>query len=81
VKELRRLGGRHAGALGLLRGAWWEALIGQMAAIHFQLVPLLADRTEIPFQLTIGWIERDGEPIYQHRAELIQRSIDGQGET
>jgi hypothetical protein len=58
----------------------WEALIGQTAAIHFALVPLLADKTGIPFQLTIGWIERDGKPIYQHDESLIHRFIEGKTE-
>jgi hypothetical protein len=58
----------------------WEALIGQTAAIHFALVPLLADKTGIPFQLTIGWIERDGKPIYQHDESVIQRFVEGKTE-
>jgi hypothetical protein len=33
----------------------WEALIGQTAAIHFSLVPLLYDKTGIPFQLMVGF--------------------------
>ena len=59
----------------------WEALIGQTAAIHFALVPLLADKTGIPFYLTIGWIERHGKPIYQHDESLIQRFIQGKTAT
>jgi hypothetical protein len=58
----------------------WEAMMGQTAAIHFALVPLLADKTGIPFQLTIGWIERDGKPIYQHDESLIQRFVEGKTE-
>jgi hypothetical protein len=54
----------------------WEALIGQTAAIHFALVALLADKTRIPYQLTIGWIERHGKPIFQHDDTLIQRFVD-----
>jgi hypothetical protein len=55
----------------------WEAMMGQTAAIHFALVPLLCDKTGIPFYLTIGWVERDGKPIYQHDETLIQRFIEG----
>ena len=57
-----------------------EALMGQTAAIHFQLVPLLADTTGIPFSLTTGWIERHGKPIYRHDESLIQRFIDDKTE-
>lgn len=35
-----------------------EELIGQTAAIHFALVPLLLEATGVPFQLTIGWCIR-----------------------
>ena len=58
----------------------WEALQGQTAAIHFALVPLLADTTGIPFNLTIGWIERHGKPIYRHDESLVQRFIDDKTE-
>jgi hypothetical protein len=58
----------------------WQALIGQTAAIHFALVRLLADKTGIPFQLTIGWIEYQGKPIYQHDETLLQRFLEGKTE-
>jgi hypothetical protein len=58
----------------------WKALIRQTAAIHFSLVPLLYDKTGIPFQLTIGWVERHGKPICQHDESLIQRFIEGKTE-
>jgi hypothetical protein len=54
-----------------------DSMIGQTAAIHFALVPLLYDKTGIPFNLTIGWIVRKGKPIYQHDERLIQRFIEG----
>ena len=50
-----------------------DSMIGQTAAIHFALVPLLYDKTGIPFNLTIGWIVRKGKAIYQHDERLIQR--------
>jgi hypothetical protein len=31
-----------------------DSMIGQTAAIHFALVPLLYDKTGIPFNLTVG---------------------------
>jgi hypothetical protein len=58
-----------------------QSLIGQTAAIHFALVPLLYDRTRIPFQLTIGWMVREGRPILQHDEQLIQRFVEGKSET
>lgn len=54
-----------------------ESMIGQTAAIHFALVPLLCDKTGIPFTLTIGWLVRKGKPIYQHDEQLIQRFVEG----
>jgi hypothetical protein len=57
-----------------------EALIGQTAAIHFELVALLCEQTGIPLVLTIGWIERHGKAIYQHDEALIQRFIEGNSE-
>jgi RHS repeat-associated protein len=54
--------------------------VDQIAALQFtffQLVPFLADKTGIPFQLTIGWIERRGKPIYQHAESLFQRFVEG----
>jgi hypothetical protein len=37
-----------------------DSMIGQTAAIHFALVPLLYDKTGIPFNLTIGGLGRAG---------------------
>ncbi len=54
-----------------------DSMIGQTAAIHFALVPLLYDKTGIPFNLSIGWIVRKGKAIYQHDERLIQRFIEG----
>jgi hypothetical protein len=54
-----------------------DSMIGQTAAIHFALVPLLYDKTGIPFNLTIGSIVRKGKAICQHDARLIQRFIEG----
>ena len=52
-----------------------EELIGQTAAIHFALVPLLVRETGIPFQLTIGWMVHDGRTIFQHDEETILRFL------
>jgi hypothetical protein len=52
-----------------------EPMIGQTAAINFALVPLLYDKTGIPFNLTIGWMVRKGKAIYQHDESLIQRFV------
>jgi hypothetical protein len=54
-----------------------DSMIGQTAAIHFALVPLLLDKTGIFFNLTIGWIVRKGKAICQHDERLIQRFIEG----
>jgi hypothetical protein len=54
-----------------------DSMIGQTAAMHFALVPLLYDKTGIPFNLTIGWLVRNGKAIYQHDERLIQRFIEG----
>ena len=48
-------------------------LVGQTLAIHYALVPLLVSKTDIPFQLTIGWMVRDGRTICQHDEETIRR--------
>jgi hypothetical protein len=54
-----------------------DSMIGQTAAIHFALVPLLYDKTGIPFNLTIGWLVRKGKSLCQHDERLIQRFIEG----
>jgi hypothetical protein len=38
-------------------------MIGQTAAIYFALVPLVYDKTGIPFNITIGWLVRNGKSI------------------
>jgi hypothetical protein len=53
------------------------SLIGQTAAIHFALVPLLYDKTGIPFQLTIGWMMRQGKPVFQHDERSFNTSSRG----
>lgn len=50
-------------------------LVGQTAAIHFALVPLLVRETGVPFQLTIGWMIRDGRVIFKHDEETIRRFL------
>jgi len=50
-------------------------LIGQTAAIHFGLVPLLVRETGIPFQLTIGWMVHEGRTIFQHDEETYRRFL------
>jgi hypothetical protein len=54
-----------------------DSMIGQTAAILFALVPLLYDKARIPFNLTIGWIVRNGKAICRHDERLIQRFIEG----
>jgi hypothetical protein len=54
-----------------------DSAIGQTAAIHFALLPLLYEKTRISFNLTIGWIVRNGKAICQHDERLIQRFIEG----
>jgi hypothetical protein len=54
-----------------------DSMIGQTAATYFALVPLLYEKTRIPFNLTIGWIVRNGKAICQHDERLIQRFIEG----
>jgi hypothetical protein len=54
-----------------------DSMVGQTAAMHFALVPLLHDQTGIPFNLTIGWIVRNGKAIHWHDERLIQRFIEG----
>ena len=48
-------------------------LVGQTAAIHFALVPLLVHHTGITFELTIGWMVREGRAIFQHDEATIHR--------
>ena len=52
-----------------------KELVGQTAAIHFALVPLVLDKTGIPFHLTIGWMVRDGRPIFPHDEDTIRRFL------
>jgi hypothetical protein len=48
-------------------------LVGQTAAINMALIALLIEATGVPFQLTIGWIELDGKPKFQHGEDTIRR--------
>jgi hypothetical protein len=48
-----------------------DSVIGQTAAIHFALVPLLYDKSGIAFNLTIGWLMRKGKALCQHDERLI----------
>ena len=50
-------------------------LQGQIMAIYFALVPLLFDKTQIPFNLTIGWIVRGGKVICHHDEQTIRRFL------
>ncbi len=54
-----------------------ESMMGQTAAINFALVPLICDKTGIPFNLTIGWLMRKAKPLFQHDEQLIHRFIEG----
>ncbi|HLH13509.1 MAG TPA: hypothetical protein VKV16_01870 [Solirubrobacteraceae bacterium] len=49
-----------------------EALIGQTLAIHFALIPRLYAATGVHFELTVGWIVRQGKPLFQHDETLIR---------
>ena len=48
-------------------------LIGQTAAIHYALVPILVRETGIPFELTIGWMVHEGRDIFKHDEEIYHR--------
>lgn len=50
-------------------------LIGQTAAIHFALVPLLVRETGIPFELTIGWMVHEGKIIFKHDEDTLRRFL------
>jgi hypothetical protein len=52
-----------------------DSMIGQTSAIHFALVPLLYDKTGVPFNLTIGWLVRQGKAIYQHDEHRIEQFL------
>lgn len=52
-----------------------EELMGQTAAIHFALVPLLVKGTGVPFQLTVGWCVRKGRAIFEHGEDILQRFL------
>lgn len=56
-----------------------EELLGQTLAIHFALIPKLADNTGVPFNLTIGWMTRNGKSFFQHDAQLIRRFLKEKG--
>jgi hypothetical protein len=63
--------------LEYFKGSPPDLLIGQCAAINFALVPLLYDKCGVSFNLTIGWLVRNGKSICQHDERLIQRFIEG----
>jgi hypothetical protein len=50
-------------------------LVGQTVAINTALIPLLFASTQVPFDLTIGWVERQGRACFWHDEELISRLI------
>lgn len=52
-----------------------DELVGQTAAINIALIPLLFDASGIPFELTIGWIEKDGKPIFRHDESTLRRFL------
>jgi hypothetical protein len=54
-----------------------EDLMGQTMAINFALVPELHKKTGIHFNLTTGWMVREGRPIFPHDDDLIRRFIKG----
>jgi hypothetical protein len=50
-------------------------LVGQTLAINVALIPRLLDQTGVPFNLTLGWIELDGKPRFQHGEERIRQFL------
>ena len=50
-------------------------LVGQTAAINLALISILFDATGVPFELTIGWVERQGRACFRHDEELITRFL------
>ena len=50
-----------------------QDLMGQTLATHCALLPLLTEKTGIPFNLTVGWMTREDETFFQHDEETIRR--------
>jgi hypothetical protein len=50
-------------------------LVGQTVAINLALMPILLKTTGVPFQFTIGWIEREGRAHFEHNQILITRFL------
>ena len=50
-----------------------QHLMGRTLTIHTDLQQALLDTIGIPFNLTIGWMELDGKPIFQLGDDLIRR--------
>jgi hypothetical protein len=50
-------------------------LIGQTVAINLALVPILLAATGVPYQLTIGWTEKQGRACFKHDDALIARFL------
>jgi hypothetical protein len=50
-------------------------LVGQTVAINLALMPVLLKTTGVPFQFTIGWIEREGRAHFEHDQKLIARFL------
>jgi hypothetical protein len=50
-------------------------LKGRTLTIHTDLQRALLDALGIPFNLTTGWMELDGRPIYKHGDEQIVRFL------
>jgi hypothetical protein len=52
-----------------------DELLGQTVAINLALIPLLYEATQVPFQLTIGWVVRRGRVCAKHDDDLIARFL------
>jgi hypothetical protein len=50
-------------------------LVGQTVAINLALMPILLETTGVPFQFTIGWIEREARAHFEHDQKLIARFL------
>lgn len=50
-----------------------EEIAGQAFAINISLLRTLSETLGIPFVLTLGWLETDGKPHFEHGDELLER--------
>lgn len=50
-------------------------LFGRTATIHTDLQQALLEATGVPFNLTIGWMELEGKPIFRHDIDQISRFL------